>query len=767
MSEVKVVPHNYKKHISFDNISPSLIDEEIRLLKNNNRFIAYNNKFYHIPPQFNPHYNQFSRDNSIDDSSRDSTRHSSRPQLFVSDLSSKSLQLSDTNKNSNVAFNSSNSFSDFVIKPSVYKTTSGSSRSESPFERQSMASNLSSVRLPPPPEQSILKVLPKSVDELQEIENIDISDLSDEKAKQMGKVTQENTQLNSGSKAGYTQSLFSNLNEIEDRILNRQNKLDHNENGTGRNQKKKSFANMTNEELSALEDSYTALGRSTHATIDQYDFGKQNPVFIDSSKKANSTIKISNTIADSLACVYPSRPSVEYKAISLTVENKQFQDCTNCVHGKLNNKYKDENGSLRVVSCYISGRRFTWSTVDWYIENVARDGDHLVVITCIPDFEEKIDSKVQNEKLQDREKELLNIVNKSSTKRKSGKKKKKDKSLSTGALLEGVYEESKNVCKSLLNYYANRLKDKKVKITIEMVKENSTKIALTQVAALYKPSIHIVATVSANIQIKFRNGNVKLPFFVMKHYTIPVIVVPFEFIQPNLLIEGAPHEKCTVTKDKRMEFLDSVIQKTLKNPFLDNYDDNCSIGSSDEEKSVESVDGYFPVSSEQQSKSNRFEQLGYIFPEATREKLLKTNSVIYDQDGKRITPVTSKNSRRSSRVQFQETGLYKVRSMIDGALTPNELQQSNNTIYLSNTTPVIRKTKSVSAPSFRTKSSQHNHRNSKGSDELVVKHHTNYNGHITSTSSRESSYKEKEGKKNKNSKKKKGGFGSMFRKVFG
>ena len=50
-----------------------------------------------------------------------------------------------------------------------------------------------------------------------------------------------------------------------------------------------------------------------------------------------------------------------------------------------------------------------------------------------------------------------------------------------------------------------------------MFKEDSTKLALTKVAALYKPSVHIVATVSANIQIKFRKGNVKLTFFVMKH----------------------------------------------------------------------------------------------------------------------------------------------------------------------------------------------------------------------------------------------------------
>ncbi|GMM55079.1 hypothetical protein DAKH74_016950 [Maudiozyma humilis] len=793
-TEETTVRPSYERHISFDNLSPSLVDDEIQLLKSNNRYIGYNNRFSHIPPQYNPLYGvsgHGTSDEPSENNSNLSSRHGSRPQIHPADSGFRSLSSQPTT-------DSMSTFSEFPGKgPSfpIYKTTSAGSRSESPLERRiapsaHVATTMKLGRLPPPPEQSILKKVPKAIDEQQDIENVDISDLTTDEAQRMTKLTNDNTQWNSGSKAHYTQSLFSNLNEVEDRVSNKSRRgssLSLGETGSGRDGRRKSFANMTNEELAALENSYVALGRSTKSTIDQFDFGTQNPLFFDESKKAASTIKLPSTIVDSLACVYPSRPSVDHKALSLTVTHPGFQECVNDMHQKLNNKYKDENGSLRVVSCYISGRRFTWSTVDWYIENFARDGDHLVIITCIPEFKEKFDIKMQHEKAQKKKEEMLQAAGRGrSTERVDHSKKapKTETPLSKAVLMEGVYDEANAVCRSIVDYYYNRLKDKKVKLTLEMVKEDSTKLALTKVAALYKPSVHIVATVSANIQIKFRNGNVKLPFFVMKHYTIPVIVVPFEFIDRNLLIEGAPHEKSTVTKDNRLRVIDSIFRRTLVNPFLQGGEHHTTDGqehdmtSSDDEESVASVNGYFPISTEQQKKINQFEQLGYVFPKSTREKLFESNDVVYDQDGKRLTPVQSKNSRRSSRVQFQESGLYKVKSMIDGVLTPEEVQATaSNTNYNNNhpssglhptftMTQPLRKTKSSAVSASGGKKHHHRHHSgsSKGTTSSGERFHGNSLSTSTSRGSRGSSSKDKTKAEKK---KKSGGFGSMFKKVFG
>lgn len=786
--EVPVRP-SYEKHISFDNLSPSLVDDEIKLLKNNNRYIGYNNRFSHIPPQYNPLYgvsNHGTIDDVADNNSNLSSRQGSRPVVQPTESGFRSIASQPTEDSVSI-------FGEYSLKrPSfpIYKTSSG--RSESPMERKLGGCSTSAVksgRMPPPPEQSILKKVTKAVDEQQHIENVDISDLTTDEAKKMTRLTNDNTQWNSGSKVHYTQSLFSNLNEVEDRVSNKSRRgssLSLNDSGGVRDGRRKSFANMTNEELAALENSYTSLGRSTKSTIDQFDFGAQNPVFFDNAKKAGSTVKLPSTLVDSLACVYPSRPSVDHKALSLTVTNPDFQACVNNMHQKLNNKYKDENGSLRVVSCYISGRRFTWSTVDWYIENFARDGDHLVIITCIPEFKEKFDIKIQHEKAQKRKEQMLQAAGRGrSTERvdHSMKAPKIETPLSKAVLLEGVYDEAKDVCHSIVDYYYDRLIHKKIKLTLEMVKEDSTKLALTKVAALYKPSVHIVATVSANIQIKFRNGNVKLPFFVMKHYTIPVIVVPFEFIDRNLLIEGAVHEKSPVTKDNRLRVIDSIFRRTLVNPFLqakeyhepDSQDPNMT--SSDDEESVASVNGYFPISTEQQKKINQFEQLGYVFPQSTREKLFESNDVVYDQDGKRLTPVQSKNSRRSSRVQFQETGLYKVKSMIDGVLTPEEAQATANANYNNNhpnsglhptftMTQPLRKTKSSAVPSSTGKKHHHRHHSggSKGTTSSGEKSRGNGLSASTSRGSRSSSSKEKAKSEKK---KKSGGFGSMFKKVFG
>lgn len=41
----------FTKHISFDDLAPSLIDDQATIIKNDSHHIGLNNHFLHIPPQ--------------------------------------------------------------------------------------------------------------------------------------------------------------------------------------------------------------------------------------------------------------------------------------------------------------------------------------------------------------------------------------------------------------------------------------------------------------------------------------------------------------------------------------------------------------------------------------------------------------------------------------------------------------------------------------------------------------------------------------------
>lgn len=714
----------YNRHISFDDLLPDFLDEEIQLIKDSDRHIGFNNKYVHVPPQYNPLYAQKKNVNSLDEKSQ---------------------------------------------------------------------------------ELSILKMDPRDLAEQQNIEDIDIGDMDKNTERIVDQTTRQNTQLNSGSKDAYTQSLFSNLNEVEDRVSKQKNLLNFNDNNNNmgivsENDKprRKSFAGMTNEELAQLETFYTSRGRSTESNMSNYDFTQRESIFSlkpdlysnnnnnDNNNNDNNFANNNNSnskwqqeakleqvnkeIAETLAVTYPSRPVVDHRAISLTIENNQFKSYVSNIRKNLPLK-EEENGeeeegrdlssSLRVINCFISGKRYTWSSVDWYVENLAKDGDHLVIVTSVPNFETKIDNILYTERRLRTKKETVRAImsgrissspssslstttttmesnpkteaaDNSKTIHKSNKD--RDLPLTKAVRLEAVYKEAKDAANSILEYYAGRLQNKIVKITVELVKTDSIKDAITKTAVLYKPFAQIVSTVSTNIQIKFRNGKIKLPYFMMKYYPMPVFIVPFEFIHPKKLTEECKTIVKKVNRKNRLEWLDNTIKYTLRNPYSiekellnpNEFEDMKHVPDSDcgsDDESVTSINNYFPVDPQVQKKSAIFEELGYVMPKPSRDILLEENDdVVYDKDGKRLTPCTSRSSRRSSRVQLggSANNIYKVKSLITDDIKSNYTVDSNLTSNKT-TTPSIRKIKSMGYNSKNSKiHSNHNHHH-----HLFVNHKSN------------------------------------------
>ncbi|EJS43589.1 YGR237C [Saccharomyces arboricola H-6] len=785
----------FTKHISFDDLAPSLIDDQATIIKNDSHHIGLNNHFLHIPPQFNPVYrNSLTGSQASDELATEENLYSPEEER----VSRPPRVESPTYTAPGVPHLYTQMFSPAVHDPSksyLRSSSNGRSRSESPMFR---SMRRTSVRLPPPPNVSVLKKSQKAADEQGPIEDINIGDLDIELEKKMTKMTEKNTQKNSGSRKGYTQAAFANLNEVEDRIETK-SMLDLSEGENGENSKKrsKSFAGMTDEELSKLEEFYISKGRSNKSKIDQFDFGEQLPVYLDTTVSKTD----SNDIADPLVAIYPSRPTIVHNAISLTIDHPDYQRYVSEIKYKLNCKEKDDDLDLRIVSCYISGRRYTWSSVDWYVENLARDGDHLVIITTIPEFEAKIDTLAYKEKRKHRLERMTSNTSESVTTASHSLAGPDPSSpLSTGLRIEAIRNEARQTCSNILSYYAKRLESKIIRISIEMVKEDSTRSAIISATSLYRPNLQVISTVSANIQIKFRNGKVKLPFFLMKHFAMPAFVVPFEFIKPELLIkprndknENKDDEKVDdlrtkVKKEERLQWLSGLIRRTLENPFtkhkvIDSDDEDDGESHSDE--SVASINEYFPISPEKKEEMDFFDKMGYLKPKPSRQVLLDDNTLMkYDSSGRKLTPVESRSSKRSSkrssRIQFNNNGIYKVKSMVDDiydhdiASTPHiktALKWDNEDPKLKFTSHPMRKTKSAGL-SPRTSSTSSSSRQQK------AHHHHHHHNHVSRTKTAESS-KSSNSKKGssssstnehqlkKSEKKKKSKIGSIFKKVFG
>lgn len=759
----------YNKHISFDDLLPGFLDEEIQLIKNSDRHIGFNNKYVHVPPQYNPLYGQ-RRPNLLDTKSQKTIERSKSPNSF-NQRSRSETSLSEKDR--------------YLTK-----------------------------RLPPSPRMSILKKDSSKRIEEENIADVDIACMDTNAEEIMDHTTKQNTQLNSGSKNEYTQSLFSNLNEVEDRVSKQKKSLKNNSKSLPDNDgpRRKSFAGMTDEELAKLETFYTTRGRSTEANISNYDFSQRQTIFSlkpeiynNNNKKWRQDTKLEQAnkeIAETLAVTYPSRPVVDHRAISVTIENNKFKSYVMGLKSKLPIKEdeKDLGSSLRVINCYISGKRYTWSSVDWYVENLAKDGDHLVIVTTIPNFESKIDNLLYTERRKRSKKETIRAImgdkissstssqllpklteSKSQTEAAQNSRiihssnKNKDLPLSKAIRLEAVYKEAKDATISILEYYAGRLQNKLVKITVELVKTDSIKDAITKTAVLYRPCAQIVSTVSTNIQIKFRNGNIKLPYFMMKYYPMPVFIVPFEFIHPKKLTEECKSFTRSVNKKNRLEWLDNTIKYTLQNPYkikdslanTNEYESVKHVLHSDyesDDESVTSIDNYFPIDPQVQKNIALFEELGYVVPKSSRDILLEqSNDVTYDKDGKRITPCTSRSSRRSSRVQLvgSANNLYKVKSLIIDDTKSNHTVDSD---LFSNKTALssIKKTKSLSlnhkpyAGSVISSSLSNNNSKDQTSKKLPTKgtKKTDPNKNIVS------------GSKGKLKTKKKSGFGSIIGKLF-
>ncbi|AMD18629.1 HBL273Wp [Eremothecium sinecaudum] len=638
---------SYLPHVSFEDLSPSVVDEEVTKMRKQGYALDFSSPFIHVPPQFNPLYLSVPYMQSERDANEVSVaKHPVDLDIaYAPQVQQEVVEAYTHMLEGGLGIEATRRSLSYL---------GGSSRSNSSTRAPTHSHT---AKLPPPPEVSILRN--KDIDE--HIDDFDITDIDVKIERQLDLITKSNTEKNSGFRAGYTTAGFNNIHEVEDRLMARRGKqtMETAPDGKLPTLRKKSYAEMTDEELKELEDSLAP--RSKSFDLDLFDFSQQSSLYLGTDTKRDDLRQKVNLFP--APCMYRSRPSVPYRAVSCTKVHSAF-------HSYVSSHAKDGSEEmLRTVLCYISGRKHTWSAVDWYIHQVAMDGDHLVIATWLPEYNEGAS------KLPEAPKSRRSSTTQGKF-RPTGLSPICSNSIPESAQVEHndgmafsafeLDEYAKERCKSLLDYYAQKCKHRILKITVEFIKENSKKKSMAQVVEVYKPHLQLISTVSININTKLCNGKVKLPNYIVKHLPIPTMVVPNEFLRLED-IGVAKKSSPIVSQGVQLDRLNEIITATSRNPFaFEPGRDNHGQSQSYENSDSESITAYFPKSDEWHPKREQFDLLGYIPPSPTFA------SFCQDSSGG-----SSRSSRRSSRVAFTRPNIYKVKSLITESELSNYTLKQN------------------------------------------------------------------------------------------
>lgn len=324
--------------------------------------------------------------------------------------------------------------------------------------------------------------------------------------------------------------------------------------------RRKSYSEMTNEELMALDPQFQTT-KSKVTNVDQFKFDSQSTYYLPSLKKGG----LSSSGGLKSQSIYPSSNDNNYKSISLTVKHKNYDQTAAFVPSDTDDSFVNMNRTLLTV---ISGRRHTWNALDWLLnigdysncDGFLIDGDYLVVTSIIP---------------------LKFIKDMEASKKKSH------------SVDDILYKK----CQNLLDYIINQLPspDLKLKITVEFITdvaaESGTsskkllvgnKYMLSHVYKQYQPTLIVVGNRSTNLNFKYpirlsksgavaptnnESSNITEEFFSMTnnsesgHYLIKLSSYIIKYSTIPVIIVGnstKPHDSSVVNR--------SGVSVTFKNP---------------------------------------------------------------------------------------------------------------------------------------------------------------------------------------------------------
>lgn len=264
-------------------------------------------------------------------------------------------------------------------------------------------------------------------------------------------------------------------------------------------------------------------------------------VYKDPQEQGNY-IKISgvdNKAEESLE--YPTKPIVTHDSVSLTKKHKLYDDLY------ANRLSKDGGGKVaklpnREVMCYISGRKHTWTAIDWCCNRLLEHGDSLVIVASIRSNGRSLARFATN---------------------------KSDDSLAGAnggidTLVGGVTENkirnspewSQACAENIMKYCLAVINPTKiVKISVELC-VGTTDEVLSDMFALYQPNIVVTGTKPSKNTPTRPWATKRLTDRLVSSLPVPMIIVPSK----NM---GNFEKKLFKALDDRMEFINANNKNTI------------------------------------------------------------------------------------------------------------------------------------------------------------------------------------------------------------
>lgn len=319
--------------------------------------------------------------------------------------------------------------------------------------------------------------------------------------------------------------------------------------------------------------------------------------------------------------------------------------------------------SLREIIVYISGRRHTWSALDWTLKNFLQGGDNLVIIAQIPEFV-AVDP-------------LLKYGDDSSDSADDDKYDPKsvpppwefvDVEEHYGAT--GIQDEAQRMADyvfTTLDKFGR--KDLKVSFTVELIKEKVVSSMLKQAIALHRPEVFICSTLASRLFVPL-GRHTRLPFYVTEKIKVPSIVIPDRLIERRVLDNIEDEDEST----NKVGISCDIHHHPKKDQFLDNLNKFTD--------SLDPTDGAdfvitFPSS---RSNSNSNSRSNSRSPSTSADSPTEYFPKIKFSDNLQVPTSSSGggSGRSSRRNSNNSTGIYKVKSLLDSEPDPVMRSKSYN-----------------------------------------------------------------------------------------
>lgn len=384
------------------------------------------------------------------------------------------------------------------------------------------------------------------------------------------------------SRRGSAVSNGNNDEELEDMIERNKTQL---------KSRRKSYSEMTNEELMALDPQFN----TPKTDLSNFKFDNAKTYYL-STKKNHNVLNGKTFLKSEL------KPSNNYKSYNLTIRTPGY-----------------ENNFERTILCVFSGRKHTWNSIYWLLDSgFLQNNDYLVIASAIPETFIKQNHNHYKEILRQR-------------------------------------------CEKLLNWISDMLPEIEIKVTIELVIENSSKKFIQDLFVQYNPNILAFGNKSTNLNFKYpvklnqsigNNFLVKYSSYLIKYSTIPTIIV---------------NSNSDVKRKNSMASLDSIDSDYMHTDYS-SPKTYINLITQPSDKSLAESRNYL-----NQMKSKDDHSNGVTFNES-----VKFDSKLHSIYNSQLQKQNSSNSDK----------IYKVKSLIDDtsstSTSQTSINDSDNTINLKN-----------------------------------------------------------------------------------